>query len=131
MSEDLIVIQNLIHEIRGKRVMLDFDLAKLYQVETKVLNQAVKRNIRRFPPDFMFQLTIEEVQNMRSQIVTTSRRRVSNPPFAFTEQGVAMTCRRTLGKILTIYIWQLVNWLHVWRIKKMNPKNVSGLIEHF
>ena len=131
MSEDLIVIQNLIHEIRGKRVMLDFDLAKLYQVETKVLNQAVKRNIRRFPPDFMFQLTIEEVQNMRSQIVTTSRRRVSNPPFAFTEQGVAMTCRRTLGKILIIYIWQLVNWLHVWRIKKMNPKNVSGLIEHF
>ena len=90
MSEDLIVIQNLIHEIRGNRVMLDFDLAKLYQVETKVLNQAVKRNIRRFPPDFMFQLTIEEVQNMRSQIVTTSRRRVSNPPFAFTEQGVAM-----------------------------------------
>ena len=72
----MIVIQNLIHEIRGKRVMLDFDLAKLYQVETKVLNQAVKRNIRRFPPDFMFQLTIEEVQNMRSQIVTTSRRRV-------------------------------------------------------
>ena len=90
MSEDLIVIQNLIHEIRGNRVMLDFDLAKLYQVETKVLNQAVKRNIRRFPPDFMFQLTIEEVQNMRSQIVTTSRRRVSNPPFAFTKQGVAM-----------------------------------------
>jgi hypothetical protein len=90
MSEDLIVIQSLIHEIRGKRVMLDFDLAKLYQVETKVLNQAVKRNIRRFPPDFMFQLTIEEVKNMRSQIVTTSRRRVSSPPFAFTEQGVAM-----------------------------------------
>ena len=70
--------------------MLDSDLAKLYQVETKVLNQAVKRNIKRFPPDFMFQLTTEEVLNNRSQFVTASNRNVSAPPFAFTEQGVAM-----------------------------------------
>ena len=70
--------------------MLDFDLARLYHVETKALNQAVKRNIKRFPPDFMFQLTTEEVRNNRSQFVTASKRNTSAPPFAFTEQGVAM-----------------------------------------
>ena len=83
-------VQNLIYEIRGKRVMLDSDLARLYQVETKALNQAVKRNIKRFPPDFMFQLTFEEVSSMRSQFVTAYQRNTSAPPFAFTEQGVAM-----------------------------------------
>ena len=90
MSDEMILIQNLIYEIRGQRVMLDFDLAKLYQVETRVLNQAVKRNIKRFPPDFMFQLTAEEVLNMSSQFVMTSSRPTSTPPFAFTEQGAAM-----------------------------------------
>ena len=90
MSEDLILVQNLIYEIRGQKVMLDADLAKLYQVETKVLNQAVKRNAERFPSDFMFRLTAEEVLNMRSQFVTASKRNTSAPPFAFTEQGVAM-----------------------------------------
>ena len=90
MSDEMILIKNLIYEIRGKRVMLDFDLAKLYRVETKALNQAVKRNIKRFPPDFMFQLTAEEVLKNRSQFVTASNRNVSMPPFAFTEQGVAM-----------------------------------------
>ena len=70
--------------------MLDFDLAKLYQVGTKALNQAVKRNIKRFPPDFMFQLLPEEVASMRSQFVTAPSRNVSAPPYAFTEQGVAM-----------------------------------------
>ena len=90
MSEDLIIVQNLIYEIRGQKVMLDFDLARLYQVETKALNQAVKRNAERFPSDFMFRLTAEEVLNMRSQIVTSSKRNTSAPPFAFTEQGVAM-----------------------------------------
>ena len=90
MSDEIVLIQNLIYEIRGQKVMLDSDLAKLYQVETKVLNQAVKRNIKRFPPDFMFQLTTEEVLNNRSQFVTASNRNVSAPPFAFTEQGVAM-----------------------------------------
>jgi formaldehyde-activating enzyme involved in methanogenesis len=69
MSEDLIIVQNLIYEIRGQRVMLDSDLAKLYQVTTGALNQAVKRNMERFPTDFMFRLTDEEVQNMMSQSV--------------------------------------------------------------
>ena len=90
MGDEIVLIQNLIYEIRGQKVMLDFDLAKLYQVETKVLNQAVKRNIKRFPPDFMFQLTAEEVLFMRSQFVTSSKRKRSAQPFAFTEQGVAM-----------------------------------------
>ena len=89
MSNELILVQNLIHEIRGQKVMLDFDLARLYQVKTGELNQTVKRNIKRFPPDFMFQLTPEEVK-MMSQIVISSKRKASAPPFAFTEQGVAM-----------------------------------------
>jgi ORF6N domain len=65
-------IQNRIYEIRGERVMLDFDLAALYEVATKVLNQAVKRNSKRFPPDFMFQLSLSEWESLRSQIVTSS-----------------------------------------------------------
>ena len=84
------IVQNLIYEIRGQKVMLDFDLARLYQVSTGALNQAVKRNIERFPADFMFRLTGEEVQNLMSQFVISSKRKTSAPPFAFTEQGVAM-----------------------------------------
>ena len=91
-------------EIRGQKVMLDFDLAELYGVEKKVLNQAVKRNIDRFPPDFMFQLTKkEQITVLRSQIVTAKSQSADNQenqkskfskvrflPYAFTEQGVAM-----------------------------------------
>jgi len=71
-EEQLILVQDLIHEIRGKKVMLDSDLARLYGVETRALKQAVRRNITRFPNDFMFELTIEEANNVssRSQIVT-------------------------------------------------------------
>jgi ORF6N domain len=76
--------------VRGEKVLLDADLADLYGVATKVLNQAVKRNIDRFPADFMFQLSPEEWARMRSQTVTASRRNVSALPYAFTEQGVAM-----------------------------------------
>ncbi|HEY4935034.1 MAG TPA: ORF6N domain-containing protein [Puia sp.] len=85
-------IQNRIYEIRGERVMLDFDLAELYEVATKALNQAVKRNNKRFPQDFMFRLTSIEWLTMRSQSVTASqnKRNSDNKPYAFTEQGVAM-----------------------------------------
>jgi ORF6N domain len=106
-------IQNRIYEIRGERVMLDFDLASLYEVETRVLNQAVKRNIKRFPEDFMFQLTsaefeeirfqieainegassqivIKDQPNLMSQFVTSSWGGTRKLPYAFTEQGVAM-----------------------------------------
>ena len=89
---ELIPIEDKIYEIRGKRVMLDFDLAVLYQVETRVLNQSVKRNIERFPNDFMFQLTDTEWDSMLSQIVMTSqaKRPKKALPFAFTEHGVTM-----------------------------------------
>lgn len=93
-------IANWILLIRGQKVMLDADLARLYGVETKVLNQAVKRNIDRFPQDFMFQLSASEFQRLKSQFVTSSLRSQGAtssswggrryPPYAFTEQGVAM-----------------------------------------
>jgi hypothetical protein len=83
-------IQEKIFTIRGERVMLDFDLAELFEVETKVLKQAVKRNIERFPSDFMFEITIEEYHSLRSQIVTSTRGGRRYMPYAFTEQGVSM-----------------------------------------
>jgi hypothetical protein len=99
-------IETKIYEVRGLKVMLDYDLAELYQVPTKALNQAVKRNNKRFPTDFMFQLTKLEWETMRSQIVTASntmetmqsqnvtasqkKRNVTALPYAFTEQGLAM-----------------------------------------
>jgi hypothetical protein len=86
-------IESRIYLIRGHRVMLDQDLAELYGVLTKALKQAVKRNIDRFPSDFMFVLTYQEVANLRSQIVTSSSRQWGGTrykPMVFTEQGVAM-----------------------------------------
>lgn len=90
---DLQVIQNKIYDIRGYKVMLDFDLAVLYEVETRVLNQAVKRNSRRFPIDFMFQLNKKEWETLMSQFViskTEKRGGTQKLPYAFTEQGLAM-----------------------------------------
>lgn len=102
---DLATIQRKIYEIRGQKVILDRDIAALYQVETKVLNQAVKRNIDRFPEDFMFQLTKDEWKTISSQFVTTSEdevlrsqfvtierrgRHTKYLPYAFTEHGVIM-----------------------------------------
>jgi len=96
-------IENLIYEIRGQKVMIDRDLARIYGVETRTLNQAVKRNIERFPHDFMFQLTVEEFNILKSQIVISnenwkSQIVISNSekmglrkrPYAFTELGVSM-----------------------------------------
>ena len=85
-------IRNRIYEVRGQRVMLDYDLAELYEVETRVLNQSVKRNINRFPYRFMFQLTNDEWQSMSSQFVMTypTKRPKSALPLAFTEHGVTM-----------------------------------------
>ena len=90
--DELQNIQSKIYVIRGERVMLDRDIAALYNVETKVLNQAVKRNIKRFPEDFMFQLSKSEFQIWKSQIVTSNSDKMGlrRPPYAFTEQGVAM-----------------------------------------
>lgn len=85
-------IQNMIYQIRSQRVMIDSDLAILYGVEVKVLNQAVKRNLRRFPPDFMFKLSKEEFDALKSQFVTSKSGRggKQKQPLVFTENGVAM-----------------------------------------
>ncbi len=91
MNSNLQLIQSKIYEIRGQKVMLDRDLAELYGIETKVLKQAVKRNLKRFPSDFMFELTQDEFECLRSQFVTSNARGGTRyMPFAFTEQGVAM-----------------------------------------
>jgi len=92
--DDLIIIENKIYEIRGQKVMLDFDLAEMYGVETKRLKEQVRRNAERFPSDFLFQLTNEEanllIPNLRSQNATSNKGGTRYAPFAFTEQGVAM-----------------------------------------
>ena len=87
---ELELIKNSILDIRGKRVILDHELAKLYGIETKRLKESVRRNIRRFPEDFMFELSYEEWINLRSQIASSSWGGKRFAPFAFTEQGVAM-----------------------------------------
>ena len=93
-NQQIILSENLvasnIYFIRDRKVMLDRDLAELYELETKVLNQAVRRNIERFPDTFMFQLTLSEFEILKSQIVTSSWGGTRKLPFAFTEQGVAM-----------------------------------------
>lgn len=81
-------IENLIRFIRGKQVMLDRDLARLYGVEARALNQAVQRNIERFPDDFMFQLTKEEFENLKSQNVISRWGGIRKWPYVFTENGV-------------------------------------------
>lgn len=93
MSLDLVPMEAItakIYLLRNQKVMLDRDLAELYGVETKVFNQAVRRNITRFPDDFMFELTNQEVRHLRSQFVTSSWGGRRYNPMAFTEQGVAM-----------------------------------------
>jgi hypothetical protein len=98
---ELMVVQNKVYTLRGYKIMLDFDLAELYEIETKALKQAVRRNIERFPDDFMFELTREEHLSLRSQIVTLEKgkgRHTKYLPFAFTEQGVAM-----LSSVLNSY----------------------------
>lgn len=89
---DIEIIHKKIYTIRGQQVMLDRDLAQMYGVETRVLNQAVKRNMERFPADFMFQLTDDEMENWKSQIVISNsiKMGVRKNPYAFTELGVAM-----------------------------------------
>lgn len=85
-------IINRIYLVRGKKVMIDRELAELYGVETRMLNQAVRRNTKRFPEDFMFQMTYEELEEWKSQIVISNKEKMGlrKPPLVFTEQGVAM-----------------------------------------
>lgn len=88
---EISLLQQKIFDIRGHKVMLDFDLAELYETETKRLKESVRRNKSRFPPDFMFELTKEELTSLRTQFATSNKRGGTRYlPFAFTEQGVAM-----------------------------------------
>ncbi len=87
---EITVIQNKIHDLRAQKVILDFDLALMYGIDNKRLKEAVRRNILRFPEDFMFQITKEEFKSLRSQFATSNRGGLRYMPFAFTEQGVAM-----------------------------------------
>ena len=91
---ELQIIQNKIFQIRGQRVMLDFDLSEMYETETKRLKEAVRRNLKRFPNDFMFELTNQEYDSLRSQFTSLKNLERGEHskylPFAFTEQGVAM-----------------------------------------
>jgi hypothetical protein len=103
------VIENKIFTIRGQQVMLDRDLAELYQVETKALNQAVKRNIERFPKDFMFQLTKEEFTDWKSQIVTSNSDKMGlrKLPYAFTEIGcfaVSSVLNNKIANKMSVFI---------------------------
>ena len=90
MNNELVKIKKMIYEIRGHKVMFDSDLAMLYQVETKYLNRTVKRNIKRFPDDFMFQLTKSELSDLKCQFGTSSWGGLRYNPYVFTEQGIAM-----------------------------------------
>jgi len=104
------VVLNKIYLIKGQKVMLDSDLAELYSVETKQLKRTVRRNIGRFPRDFMFELTIGEFKNLKSQIGTSSWGGIRYSPMAFTEQGVAM-----LSSILNSERAVLMN-IHIIRV---------------
>ena len=92
-------IRNMIYTIRGQQVMLDSDLASLYGYEVKAMNQQVKRNINRFPEDFMFQISKDELTNLKSQNVTSSWGGVRKLPYAFTEQGIYMLATVLKGEV--------------------------------
>ena len=101
-STELMTVGNIcnrVYIIRGQQVMLDYDLAEIYGYEVKALNQQVKRNIGRFPEDFMFQLTQEEDKNLKSQIVTSSWGGKRKLPYAFTEQGIYMLATVLRGEL--------------------------------
>ena len=108
-------VESLIRVIRGQQVMLDHDLAELYGVETRRLNEQVKRNIERFPEDFMFQLTKEEFENWKSQFATSSWGGVRKLSYAFAEQGVARRLNEGMYKpkqgfsSITRYIMHIPN----------------------
>lgn len=123
------VIQNKIFDIRGQKVMLDFDLAELYETETKRLKEAVRRNIDRFPSDFMFELNKEEFETLRTQIATSKRGGTRYAPFAFTEQGVAMLASvLNSAKAIEVNI-QIVRAFVFLRQYALNSKEITEKLE--
>jgi phage regulator Rha-like protein len=128
MASKLAQIPNLIYEIRGQKIMLDRDLAELYGVEVKRLNEATKRNIKRFPGDFMFQLTQGEWKILRSQFATANNiSKVRYPPYVFTEHGVLMlsnVLNSTKAINMSIQIIRVFDRLRKYAMKQ-NSKNVQ------
>lgn len=123
------VIEGKILLIRNKKVMLDKDLAKLYEVETKYLKQQVNRNIERFPDDFMFQLTRNEFNNLRSQIATSSWGGTRYLPYVFTEQGVAMLSSVLSSKKAIIVNIQIIRTFTKLREMMLSYKELQKKIE--
>ncbi len=128
---ELQIIQDKIYEIRGQKVMLDFDLAELYGTETRILNQAVKRNIERFPEDFMFQLSENEWNTISSQFVMTSR--VKRPkaalPFVFTEHGVVMMSSILRSEIaITVSVFIVRAFVALRNLLNIPHKNETKLL---
>ena len=134
---EIVPIQKLIYEIRGHKVMLDSDLARLYEVETRILNQAVKRNIERFPEDFMFQLTKEEFRllEVRSQIVISPKGGGRQYfPYVFTEQGVAMLSGVLKSKRavdVNIQIMRTFVKIRQWAIENKEISQRLSELEHY
>lgn len=131
MADNLLIIENLIYELRGAKVMIDSDLAKLYGVEVKRLNEAVKRNIERFPDDFMFRLSEEEWQILRSQFATFASSSRKYKPYAFTEHGVLMLSNILNSKQaidVSIQIIRVFNRLrHIASLQTSSDKAISEL----
>lgn len=137
---EVIEVKNLIYTIRGQKVMLDSDLATLYGVETKRLNEAVKRNIERFPSDFMFQLSEDEFKVLRSQIATSKEELEKRGgrqylPYVFTEQGVAMlssVLRSKKAIEVNVQIMRTFVRMRQWAIENKDlSKQVSELRQYF
>ncbi len=136
---EIMQIRNLIYTIRGHRVMLDSDLAVLYGVETRVLNQAVKRNIKRFPKHFMFQLTYGEFQTLISQFVISKdkdEKRCGRQklPYVFTEQGVAMlssVLRSEKAIQINIQIMNTFVKMRQWAIENKETSQRLAELEHY
>jgi hypothetical protein len=128
---ELTTIKNSIHEIRGKRVILDYELAKMYEVETRVLKQAVRRNLDRFPEDFMFELSLDEMKNLVSQNVIPSLKYFGGAQvYAFSEQGIAMLSSVLKSKLaiqINISIMRAFVMIRQWAFthqeKKLDIKN--------
>lgn len=132
--DEVLQIKNLIYTIRGHRVMLDSDLAMLYEVETKALNQAVKRNIKRFPSNFMFQLTKDEWLNLRSQFVTFKNDIRKYTPYVFTEQGVVMlssVLRSEKAIQINIQIMNTFVAMRQWAIENKELAQRLAELEHY
>jgi len=122
-------IETKIYELRGMKVMIDSDLAKLYEVETKVLNQAVKRNIQRFPSDFMFQLTKNELEILRSQIVTTKFTMTRTTPSVFTEHGISMLSSVLKSQLAIEVNIQIMRTFTKMREFALNYKDIASRIQ--